>query len=152
MKRVKETKKKSCSLTIRLPEQLFSKLQEVAEETDTSMAYHMRRALEIYFDESYVDAEEARLYEESSEAEYISEDELKKELGIKKPSRSKGSIAKHTEVKFGDLDAIMTGEILRAIKSVTRRYLISSLEEDEESGILEADTEESKEAHQEAAR
>ena len=59
--KVRKTKKKSSSLTIRLPEQLLGYLQEVAEETDTSMAYHIRRALEIYFDESYVDAEEARL-------------------------------------------------------------------------------------------
>jgi len=106
------------SLSLRLPEKLFGHLQEVAGETDTSMAYHIRRALEIYFDESYVDAEKVALLEESGDSEeYISGDKVRSILGLeKKPASPANGI--------NLVDAFLT-DVTHAIENVATRYHVT---------------------------
>jgi len=125
--------RKDTSLSVRLTEQLFDHLQEVAEETDTSMAYHMRRALEIYFDESYVDAEMVALQEESEASEeYIDGNEARSILGLEKETESPAYDISTLRLFFQ--------EVNRAIKVVSSQYHVSPLTSHETGKILKAGT------------
>ena len=72
------------TMTIRLPEKVDKLIREVAKETDTSTSYHIRRALEVYFDEGYVDSEIAELRDEQGYNEKVSLEDAKHALGLKK--------------------------------------------------------------------
>lgn len=111
----RNTEKKEHSLTIRLPETLYRYLEEAAGETDTSKSYHIRRALEVYFDESYVDAEAVVLREERGEKkEYSSSDEVRKRLGI--PPRKKPITVLPVE-SFEDFAAAIKNAIDKTVDS-----------------------------------
>jgi len=70
------------TMTIRLPEKVDKILREIAKQTDTSTSYHIRRALEVYFDESYADAEIAMLRDEQGSEDAVSFKQAKQMLNM----------------------------------------------------------------------
>ena len=71
----------STSISIRLPDKLAFKLDEIAKETERSKAFHVQKALEAYMDE-YADLQIAldRLHDQTDPI--IPGKEMRKSLGI----------------------------------------------------------------------
>jgi len=65
----------------RLPEELVSKLSQLARETRRSETFYMAEALHHYF-EDYLDAQIAKDRFESPKSKIIAGSELRKRLGV----------------------------------------------------------------------
>ena len=71
----------SKAITVRLPDDLASKLSEIAKETERSKSFHVQKALEVYLVE-LADLQVAldRLHDASDPV--VTLDEIRKELAL----------------------------------------------------------------------
>lgn len=71
----------STAISIRIPEELASKLDEIARETERPKSFHVQKALEVYLNE-LADLQVAldRLHDTSDPV--ISVDDMRRELGL----------------------------------------------------------------------
>jgi len=71
----------STAISIRIPEELASKLDEIARETERPKSFHVQKALEVYLNE-LADLQVAldRLHDTSDPL--ISIDDMRSELGV----------------------------------------------------------------------
>ncbi len=71
----------SIAISVRIPDDLASKLDEIAKETERPKSFHVQKALESYLDE-IADLQVAldRLHDTSDPV--ISIDEMRSELGL----------------------------------------------------------------------
>lgn len=71
----------STAISIRIPEELASKLDEIARETERPKSFHVQKALEVYLNE-HADLQVAldRLHDTSDPV--ISIDDMRSELGL----------------------------------------------------------------------
>lgn len=71
----------SIAISIRIPEELASKLDEIARETERPKSFHVQKALEVYLNE-LADLQVAldRLHDTSDPV--ISIDDMRSELGL----------------------------------------------------------------------
>lgn len=71
----------STAISIRIPEELASKLDEIARETERPKSFHVQKALEVYLNE-LADLQVAldRLHDTSDPV--ISIDDMRNELGL----------------------------------------------------------------------
>ena len=69
------------AISVRLPDDLASKLSEIAKETEKSKSFHIQKALEVYLAE-LADLQIAldRLHDTSDPV--ITPDEMRKDLGL----------------------------------------------------------------------
>ena len=71
----------SKAISVRLPNDLASKLSEIAKETERSKSFHVQKALEVYLDD-LADLQVAldRLHDTSDPI--VTSDEMRKELEL----------------------------------------------------------------------
>lgn len=71
----------SMAISVRIPENLVTELDEVAKETERSRSFHVQKAIEAYL-EDYADLQIAvdRLHDVSDPI--ISFDEMRQQLGL----------------------------------------------------------------------
>ena len=71
----------SIALSVRLPDDLVRKLEDIANETERSRAFHIQKALEAYM-ENYADLQIAldRLHDQTDHV--ISNKDMRKHLGV----------------------------------------------------------------------
>ncbi|MDD5091621.1 MAG: DUF6290 family protein [Candidatus Wallbacteria bacterium] len=69
------------SVSIRLPDEITARLEKLAEKTDKSKSYYIRRILEEFLDE-FEDAYTALERLNDKHATFLSTDEVKKSLGV----------------------------------------------------------------------
>jgi len=71
----------SKAISVRLPDDLASKLSEIAKETERSKSFHVQKALEVYLDD-LADLQVAldRLHDTSDPI--VTSDEMRKELEL----------------------------------------------------------------------
>lgn len=68
-------------ISLRLPDAIAEKLEDIARSTERSRSYLIRKAVEEYIEE-YRDAQDALLRLHDDDDRVISEKELRKRLGI----------------------------------------------------------------------
>ena len=71
----------SIALSVRLPDDLVRKLEDIANETERSRAFHIQKALEAYM-EDYADLQIAldRLHDQTDHV--VSSKDMRKRLGV----------------------------------------------------------------------
>lgn len=71
----------STAISVRIPDELASKLSEIAKETERPKSFHIQKALEAYLDE-LADLQVAydRLHDPTDSV--VSIEEMRKELGL----------------------------------------------------------------------